>query len=74
MVVGRVVWNGTEEERRGLLAAMENNCACQFDAMGARTLTCESHAMLVKDQRALDGLLFVRRIRACLIREEESQT
>jgi hypothetical protein len=38
--------------------------------MGMRLTSCPSHRMLVEDQRALDGLLFARRI-AAQLRDEE---
>lgn len=38
--------------------------------MGVRLTTCNPHRMLSEDQRALDGLLFVRRMADRLRREE----
>jgi len=57
-----VVWHGTEDETAALLAAIEHNCTCARGVAGERLGCCPPHAMLVEDQRALDGLLFVRRL------------
>jgi len=38
--------------------------------MGVRTSTCEPHNMLIEDQRALDGLVWMRRDAERLRREE----
>jgi hypothetical protein len=64
------IWYGTEEERRDLLASIERNCMCGFDAKGARISVCEAHTLLVQRQRVLDGLVFARRIARLFIREE----
>ena len=61
-VLPPATWNGTTQESRELAAAIEHNCACQYATDGHRTSTCAPHRMLVADQRALDGLLFVRQI------------
>jgi len=66
-----VIWHGTEPETAALLAAVENNCACARGVAGERVGCCPAHAMLVEDQRALDGLLFVRRLAGRLRLEEE---
>lgn len=67
-------WHGTPAESLDLVNAVANNCACPFDAVGARVSACEPHQMLATDQRALDGLLFVRRMAAHLQRQEFSVT
>jgi len=41
--------------------------------MGVRLATCAPHRMLTEDQRALNGLLFVRRMAERLSREEFSR-
>ena len=64
------LWNGTPTENLELLRAVNSNCDCQFGLMGMRLTSCPSHRMLVEDQRALDGLLFARRI-AAQLRDEE---
>jgi hypothetical protein len=61
-------WNGTAEEARELCNIIGRNCACGTDK-GLATL-CGPHTMLLSDQRALDGLLFVRQIVRRLLREE----
>lgn len=71
MSVAPTTWHGTDQERVTLLAAMSNNCVCQYDDTNAVCLRrCPSHAALVEDQRFLDGLLFERRIVARLTQEE----
>lgn len=55
-----VIWRGTQQESFDLVNAIARNCACQFGLMGVRLSMCGAHQMLSEDQRALDGLLFVR--------------
>ena len=69
-----VIWHGTPTERRDLSNAVHHNCACEFGLMGVRLSTCASHHMLNEDQRALDGLLFGRRIAGRLSDEEGLDT
>lgn len=64
------VWHGTQEESAALVNAIARNCNCQFGLMGVRTSTCPPHHMLIEDQRALDGLLFMRRRAEKLLLEE----
>jgi hypothetical protein len=68
----QIIWNGTREESFDLLNAVARNCGCEFGWMGVRLATCAPHQMLVDDQRALNGLVFVRRIAARLRQEEWS--
>jgi hypothetical protein len=56
-----VVWHGTQEEALALIVAMTNHCQCEAGPDGARRLMCSPHRMFMEDQRAMDGLLFVRR-------------
>ena len=42
--------------------------------MGVRLATCAPHRMLTEDQRALNGLLFARRLVERLRREELTRT
>ena len=63
------VWNGTPQEGAELRNIVGNNCVCATDARGDR-IRCSSHRMLLADQRALDGLVFARRIGPRLRREE----
>jgi hypothetical protein len=66
------VWHGTREESFALLDAVARNCGCEFSQTGLRLANCAPHRMLVDDQRALDGLVFARRIAVRLRREEWS--
>ncbi len=63
-------WNGTKEEGLELLKIIERYCVCKKTAEGVRVSTCPPHKIIVSDQRALDGLLFGRRIAAKLLQEE----
>ena len=62
------------ERTSGPVNAVHHNCACEFGLMGVRLSTCASHHMLNEDQRALDGLLFGRRIAGRLSDEEGLDT
>ncbi len=65
------IWKGTQAECLELLAVIGDNCTCGADRRGILTTSCPAHRMLVKEQRALDGLLFARRaLRARLCVEE----
>jgi hypothetical protein len=55
-------WHGTRWEQRDLLRALSRNCACKFGPVGIRVSSCPAHRMLVEDQRALNGLVFARRL------------
>lgn len=65
-----VVWHGSQAETFELLQALSRNCSCVVTAEGVRLSTCAPHQMLVNDQRAIDGLLFARRIAERLRHEE----
>ena len=65
-----VLWHGTRAEALELLDALDRHCACRVTPDGVRVSACAPHEMLSGDQRAMDGLLFVRRIAARLRREE----
>lgn len=65
-----VTWHGSQSETFELLQALSRNCSCVITAEGVRLSTCAPHQMLVSDQRAIDGLLFARRI-ADRLRSEE---
>jgi hypothetical protein len=71
-MITEIVWHGTHQESFDLLNALARNCTCEFGFMGVRLTTCAPHRMLTENQRALDGLLFVRRMAARLRREEFS--
>ena len=70
----QVVWHGTQQESFDLVNAIARNCTCEFGLMGVRLATCAPHRMLTEDQRALNGLLFARRMADRLQREEFSRT
>ena len=65
----RIIWNGTTDEALALLHALRANCECRVDA-GRIVAPCSCHAMLAHDQRAVDGLLFMRRLAERLLAEE----
>jgi hypothetical protein len=69
-MTSEVLWHGTQQDAFELANAIGRNCTCEFGMMGVRLSTCSAHRMLVEDQRALDGLLFVRSMAARLQREE----
>lgn len=73
-MVGHVLWHGTQVEALDLLQSLNRNCSCVFTADGTRLSTCAPHQMLATDQRAIDGLLFARRIAGRLRIEEFSPT
>jgi hypothetical protein len=63
-------WNGTPIEYLDLTRALNRHCTCEVDPNGAVLACCEAHRMVTDDQRALNGLVFGRRIAARLQREE----
>lgn len=63
-------WHGTSAEAACLIKAVVAHCTCTVDHQGRRMSVCDAHLMLLADQRALDGLLFARRIAQRLIDEE----
>jgi hypothetical protein len=65
----RITWNGTTDEALALLHALRAHCECRI-VDGRTVAPCASHAMLARDQRAVDGLLFMRRMAARLLTEE----
>ena len=62
-------WNGTPGEYLDLTRVLSRHCACELGLMGMRLSRCSAHN-LTDDQRALDGLLFGRRLAARLWEEE----
>jgi hypothetical protein len=62
-------WNGTTDEALALLQALAAHCTCQMRA-GRTIASCPGHLMLTHDQRAIDGLVFMRRMAARLLTEE----
>jgi hypothetical protein len=51
--------HGTEREGRAFVHAIEHNCTCPAARPIGRV--CAVHEMAALDQRAVDGLVFVRR-------------
>jgi hypothetical protein len=68
--VASVVWNGTLCEQLDLMAAVQHNCECSFGDAARCLGACSAHAMLVRDQRALDGLLWTRHLVKRLLMEK----
>jgi len=73
-MVTNISWYGTQQESLELIAAIGRNCACEFSVMGIRLSVCPPHEMLNSDQRALNGLLFSRRMARRLLAEEFMMT
>jgi hypothetical protein len=67
--MSRIVWHGTRQESLELLHAIRQHCTCEFED-GRMVTTCAPHAMLAHDQRAVDGLLFMRHMAERLLAEE----
>lgn len=65
-----VVFSGTEAETRELLEAVRRSCSCCLHPNGQPDGSCSAHRLL-HDQRALDGLLFVRRDRRAALLQQE---
>jgi hypothetical protein len=67
----QVVWHGTADEALALLAVVNEHCTCR--RVNQRVMAvCPTHVMLSREQRAIDGLLFMRRMAERLIVEEFS--
>jgi hypothetical protein len=66
-------WHGTPTEHVELTRALTRHCTCTFLTQSRRLSMCAGHEMLYSDQRAIDGLLFSRRIAARLRNEEFSR-
>jgi hypothetical protein len=65
----RISWKGTTDEALALLHALREHCDCHVE-QGRTVAPCAGHTMLAFDQRAVDGLLFMRRMAARLLTEE----
>ena len=65
-----VYWHGTRQEASALLQAISSHCSCESASRDTRPRRCPPHLMLVEDQRAVNGLLFARRILGRLLLEE----
>jgi len=56
-------WHGNDAEAEELKRALNRNCQCKYDDFGSVSDMCVVHKALLKDQRFLDGLLFVKRMK-----------
>lgn len=67
-----IVFHGTKEETADLLKALQANCSCEYGPFGKRLSLCPPHSILTdkNGQRIVDDLLFHRRIRERLMKEE----
>ena len=65
----RITWKGSTDEALALLNALREHCDCHVE-QGRTVAPCAGHTMLARDQRAIDGLLFMRRMAARLLAEE----
>src|SRR5919199_3989557 len=65
-----IAWNGSQAEFFELCEAIAHSCTCVVTASRLDHRPCAAHRMLAQDQRALNGLLFARRIAERLRREE----
>ena len=64
-----ITWNGTTDEALALLHALREHCDCHVE-QGRTVAPCAGHQMLARDQRAVDGLLFMRRLAPRLLAQE----
>lgn len=65
-----VTWRGTLCERLDLLVALGHHCRCRLDSRSRLVEPCAGHTMLVHDQRALNGLVWIRQLASQLLDEE----
>lgn len=65
----QAIFHGTRREAHDLMEAINRNCACAAP-MGILLTTCPAHAMLLSEQRQLDGFLYFRHLRERLRKEE----
>jgi hypothetical protein len=65
-----MIWNTTAHDTSDLTEAVARHCACEHGPMGVRVTTCPPHRMLTHDQRAVNGLFFMRRLADRLRLEE----
>lgn len=66
-------WHGTDEEWTELIRIVARNCTCDPSTRSVvASSSCAPHRMVLADQRALDGLVFARRMVTLFCREELS--
>jgi len=61
------IWHGTQQEGMELVTAIAHNCTCETAPVVKR---CAAHEAFTHNQQWLDRLVFMRRIRDRLNREE----
>ena len=64
-----VTFHGTQNEDFALSIAINRNCGCVTGRLG-KLDTCQAHHMRDNDQRAVDGLVYARRMAERLLVEE----
>ena len=62
------IFHGNESESRALADAVAHYCTCASTRLAGQA--CPVHTMAAFDQRAVDGLVFVRRTVAPYVRAE----
>ncbi len=65
----RIVWRGTQAEAAELLSALNRFCRCDELLDDPMPGICPGH-LILEDQRALDRLVFARRIATRFVSEE----
>ncbi len=65
------VLHATQRELHDLWEAVSNHCTCRLGGASTRAGLCAAHRMLLEDQRAVSGLLYVRRVLLPRLLEEE---
>jgi hypothetical protein len=65
----QITWKGTPDEALALLHALRAHCECRVE-QGRTIASCAGHRMLANEQRAIDGLVFMRRIAPRLLAAE----
>ena len=68
-MISATAWQGTARELGRLKKAVARNCECVQGFNELPEVTCAAHQML-RDQTALDHLLYVYRMRGVFIRRE----
>ena len=70
----QTTWRGTVREGADLQHALANNCECGRSTEGKILQPCPVHVMVATNQRAVNGLLFMRRMRMRLLMQEWQDT
>jgi hypothetical protein len=64
------IWHGTDLEQSEFLAAITHNCTCVVDEQKKTKTVCAPHEAMVHNQDFLNKMLFMRRMRGRLLKEE----